>query len=128
MMMAFQTEVLIGLRVLQIPPNQSDFYIDSSRQRCLLNDVYGVLIQSHKKRFNAISTRENVSLVIFNVTVADDKANGEFTCELIDSNPDTWKRAIQVQVIGKLEGVSDGKKEAQKLEYIVIQFIPLGLF
>ena len=127
-MMAFQTEVLIGLRVLQIPPNQSDFYIDSSRQRCLLNDVYGVLIQSHKKRFNAISTRENVSLVIFNVTVADDKANGEFTCELIDSNPDTWKRAIQVQVIGKLEGVSDGKKEAQKLEYIVIQFIPLGLF
>ena len=128
MMMAFQTEVLIGLGVLQIPPNQSDFYIDSSRQRCLLNDVYGVLIQSHKKRFNAISTRENVSLVIFNVTVADDKANGEFTCELIDSNPDTWKRAIQVQVIGKLEGVSDGKKEAQKLEYIVIQFIPLGLF
>ena len=113
---------------MQIPPNQSDFYIDSSRQRCLLNDVYGVLIQSHKKRFNAISTRENVSLVIFNVTVADDKANGEFTCELIDSNPDTWKRAIQVQVIGKLEGVSDGKKEAQKLEYIVIQFIPLGLF
>ena len=88
----------------------------------------GLVRDEFRKRFSASSTRGKVSLVILNVTVADDKANGEFTCELIDSNPDTWKRAIQVQVIGKLEGVSDGKKEAQKLEYIVIQFIPLGLF
>ena len=88
----------------------------------------GLVRDEFRQRFSASSTRGKVSLVILNVTVADDKANGEFTCELFDSNSDTWKRAIQVQVIGKLEGVSDGKKEAQKLEYIVIQFIPLGLF
>ena len=44
------------------------------------------------------------------MTVADDKANGEFSCELIDSYSNIWKRAIQVQVIGKLESVADHKK------------------
>ena len=45
------------------------------------------------------------------VTVADDKAHGEFRCELIDSKAVTWKRAILVQVIGKLESVADYKKD-----------------
>ena len=40
------------------------------------------------------------------MTVADDKAYGEFRCELVDSNAETWIRAIQVQVIGKLESVA----------------------
>ena len=40
------------------------------------------------------------------MTVADDKAYGEFSCELIDSIADYWMRAIQVQVIGKLESVA----------------------
>ena len=44
------------------------------------------------------------------MTVADDKAYGEFSCELIDSNPDNWKRAIQVRVIDKHESVADYKK------------------
>ena len=44
------------------------------------------------------------------MTVADDKANGEFRCEIADLNIVTWKRAIQVQVIGKLESVADSKK------------------
>ena len=44
------------------------------------------------------------------MTVADDKANGEFRCEIADRNVITWKRAIQVQVIGKLEIVADSKK------------------
>ncbi|PFX14817.1 IgLON family member 5 [Stylophora pistillata] len=33
------------------------------------------------------------------VTAADDKANGEFSCSLIDGYSHTWKRAIQVQVL-----------------------------
>ena len=45
------------------------------------------------------------------VTVAEDKAHGEFRCELIDSKTVTWKRAILVQVIGKLESVADYKKD-----------------
>ena len=60
------------------------------------------------------------------MTVADDKANGKFRCELIDSGADIWKRAIQVQVIGKLESVAD-YKGVPKLYYMVIQFFPLGL-
>ena len=44
------------------------------------------------------------------MTVADDKAHGEFSCELVDSTAISWKRAIQVQVIGKLESVVDYKK------------------
>ena len=52
----------------------------------------------------------NGSAFIYNVTVTDDKANGEFRCELVDSNAENWIRAIQVQVIGKLESVADCKK------------------
>ena len=44
------------------------------------------------------------------MTVADDRANGEFRCEIVDRNVVTWKRAIQVQVIGKLESVAGYKK------------------
>ena len=41
------------------------------------------------------------------MSAADDKAKGEFTCELIDSNAETWRRATQVQVLGKIKNVSD---------------------
>ena len=63
-----------------------------------------------QKRFNFSSTFGRASLSISPVTVDDDKTKGEFSCELIDSNSDTWKRAIQVQVIGKLKSVADFKK------------------
>ena len=56
-----------------------------------------------QERFSISSTIGRVSLFIHNVTVADDKSKGEFRCELADSNIDTWIRAIQVQVTGKLE-------------------------
>ncbi|XP_022807273.1 hemicentin-1-like [Stylophora pistillata] len=41
------------------------------------------------------------------VTAADDKANGEFSCSLIDGYSHTWKRAIQVQVLvsAKITGI-----------------------
>ena len=63
-----------------------------------------------QERFSVSSTLGRASLFIYNVTVTDDKANGEFRCELVDSNAENWIRAIQVQVIGKLESVADCKK------------------
>ena len=68
-----------------------------------------VALNTHfQERFNVSSTLGRASLFIYNVTVADDKTNGEFTCELLDSN-DIWKRAIQLEVIGELESASDKK-------------------
>ena len=60
-----------------------------------------------QERFTVSSTPGRVSLSISPVTVDDD---GEFSCELIDSSPDTWKRAIQVQVMGKLKSVAYFRK------------------
>ena len=62
----------------------------------------GPVTAKFQQRFNVNSTPGKVSLFISPVTVADDKASGTFLCELIDSNPNTWERVIQVQVIGKL--------------------------
>ena len=64
-----------------------------------------------QKRFSVSSTLGRASLFISSVTVADDKANGEFRCVLLDFSLNTWKRAIQVEVIGKLESVTDYKKD-----------------
>ena len=44
------------------------------------------------------------------MTVGDDKAYAEFRFELTDSTPDTWKRAILLEVIGKFKSVADYKK------------------
>ena len=63
-----------------------------------------------QERFSVSATPQSASLSISPVTIADDKSNGEFSCELNDAYADTWKRAIQVQVIGKLESVVDFKK------------------
>ena len=67
----------------------------------------GPLTAQFQKRFNVSSTSGRASLFISPVTVADDKSLGEFRCELIDSTATTWKRAIQVQVIGKFKTVDD---------------------
>ena len=61
-------------------------------------------------RFIVNSTPERVSSFIYGVTADDDSANGEFSCHLIDSNADVLKRAIHVQVKGKLESVADFKE------------------
>ena len=63
-----------------------------------------------QKRFNVSATPQSASLSISPVTIADDKSNGEFSVVLTDANGDTWKRAIQVHVQGKLESVADYKK------------------
>ena len=63
-----------------------------------------------RERFSVSATPQSASLSISPVTIADDKSNGEFSCELFDANSNTWKRAVQVQVIGKLESVVDFKK------------------
>ena len=56
-----------------------------------------------QERFSVSATPQSASLSISPITIADDKSNGEFSCELNDAKSSTWKRAIQVQVIGKLE-------------------------
>ena len=70
----------------------------------------GPLKAEFRKRFSVSATPQSASLSISPVTLADDKSNGEFSCELNDANADTWKRAIQVQVIGKLESVANYTK------------------
>ena len=70
----------------------------------------GPIRAEFQKRFNVSATPQTASLSISPVTIADDKSIGEFSCELNDDNGDTWKRAIQVQVIGKFESVAAYKK------------------
>ena len=72
--------------------------------------VAGPIKAEFQKRFSISATPQSASLSITPVTITDDKSNGEFSCELDDANSDGWKRAIQVQVIGKLESVADYKK------------------
>ena len=71
----------------------------------------GAVYANFQERLNVSSTLGRTSLFIFNVNVADDKANGEFSCVLIDSNFNNWKRAIQVQVIGKLQGATNQERQ-----------------
>ena len=87
----------------------------------------GRVSNNFQERFSFSSTLGNASLSISPVTVADDKANGEFWCELFDSKSNIWKRAIQLEVIGKLESIADCKKGIPKLYYTVIQVFPRGL-
>ena len=63
-----------------------------------------------QERFSVSWTLGRASLFISPVTVADDMAKGEFWCELADLNIVSWKRAIQVLVIGRLESLADSKK------------------
>ena len=65
-------------------------------------------VSSHfRQRFSVSSTPQSVSLLISKVTTADDKSIGEFSCELTDLGADKWRRAIQVQVTGKLKRFTD---------------------
>ncbi|XP_022807707.1 fibroblast growth factor receptor 2-like isoform X2 [Stylophora pistillata] len=75
-------------------------------------DIYrdgstGPVSDRFQRRFIVSSTLGRISLSISAVTVADDKADGEFSCSLIDAKRDTWKRAIQVQVLvpAKITGI-----------------------
>ena len=77
-----------------------------------------------QERFNLSSTTGKASLFISPVTVGDDKAYGEFRCELIDSLSKTWKRAILLEVI-----ILVSLKVLLKLTVLltVIQLFPLSL-
>ena len=66
----------------------------------------GPITAEFQKRAGASATPQSASLSISPVTIADDKSKGEFSCELNDANSVVWKRAIQVQIIGKLESVA----------------------
>ena len=63
----------------------------------------GPVNDNFEERFNVSSTPGRASLLISPVTVGDDKAYGDFTCELFDSKSNIWKRAIQVQVLGRFK-------------------------
>ena len=67
----------------------------------------GPVNASFRQRFSVSSTPQSVSLLISKVTTVDDKSNGEFSCELNDLAGAIWRRAIQVQVVGKLKSFAD---------------------
>ena len=69
----------------------------------LSNGQAGRVNASFRQRFTVSSTPQSVSLLTSEVTTADDKSNGEFSCELNDLDGDSWRRVIQVQVVGKLK-------------------------
>ena len=67
----------------------------------------GPVNASFRQRFSVSSTPQSVSLLISKVTTADDKSNGEFSCELKDLDGGASRRAIQVQVVGELKSFVD---------------------
>ena len=71
------------------------------------NGQAGPVSSNFRQRFSVSSTPQSVSLLISKVTTADDKSIGEFSCELTDLGADKWRRAIQVQVTGKLKSFTD---------------------
>ena len=79
-----------------------------------------------RKRFSLNSTVGRASLSISPVTVGDDKYFGEFSCVLIDSSAANWKRAIQVQVLGKFTTVVDYEKAYPNFS-LLSPILPSGL-
>ncbi|XP_022803667.1 fibroblast growth factor receptor 3-like isoform X2 [Stylophora pistillata] len=63
------------------------------------NGQEGEVDARFKDRFSLTATPQSASLLISNVTAADDKAYGEFSCHLVAPNGVVWIRRIQVQVI-----------------------------
>ena len=88
----------------------------------------GPVNASFRPRFSVSSTPQSVSLLISKVTTVDDKSNGEFSCELNDLSGATWRRAIQVQVVGKLKSFADFLEILTINNYNIIlsSFGPLG--
>ena len=88
----------------------------------------GPVDASFRQRFSVSATPQSVSLLISKVTTADDKSNGEFSCELNDLAAASWIRAIQVQVVGKLKSFADFLEILTINNYNIIlsSFHPLG--
>ena len=80
-----------------------------------------------RDRFTVSSTAQSATLFISHVTVADDEANGDFTCNLIDSDGNTWKRAIQLKVLGKITGcMLTVKKALHTIAECCYPVMPIG--
>ena len=94
----------------------------------LPNGQAGPVNASFRQRFSVSTTPQSVSLLISKVTTADDKSNGEFSCELNDLDDATWRRAIQMQVVGKLKSFADFLEILTINNYNIIlsSFRPLG--
>ena len=95
----------------------------------LPNGQAGPVNASFRQRFSVSSTPQSVSLLISKVTTVDDKANGEFSCELNELAGAKWRRAIQVQVVGiKLKSFADFLEILTTNNYNIIlsSFRPLG--
>ena len=58
------------------------------------------MLNQFKDRFNITKTSQRLTLVIFNVTAANDESNGQFSCELVTAKGG-WIRKIQVKILGK---------------------------
>ena len=88
----------------------------------------GPVNSGFRQRFSVSSTPESVSLLISKVTIVDDKSIGEFSCELNDFDATKWRRAIQVQVVGKLKSFADFLEILTINNYNIIlsSFRPLG--
>lgn len=63
--------------------------------------IAGSIRQNFQGRFSVSSDTRSVTLSITKVTVTDDGANGNFSCDVL-TDAETWRRNIQVQVLGKL--------------------------
>ena len=71
------------------------------------NGQAGPVNSNFRQHFSVSSTPQSVSLLISKLTTTDDKSVGEFSCEVSDLNGDKWRRAIRVQVVGKLKSFAD---------------------
>ena len=92
------------------------------------NGQAGPVNSNFRQRFSVSSTPQSVSLLISKVTTADDKSVGEFSCEVSDLNGDKWRRAIQVQVVGKLKSFADFSRFTTliTITQLLSSFCPLG--
>ena len=82
------------------------------------NGQAGAVNSNFRQRFNESSTLQRVSLLISKVNTADNKSNGELSCELSDLNGYKWRRVIRVQVIGKLKIFADFSRFTPRITLI----------
>ena len=82
---------------------------------------YGLFPWKGNCYYSLIDVFVAITINIHNKVYGED--NREFRCELTDSESNTWTRAIQVQVIGRLESVADCKKGVGKNFLVRFQFL-----
>ncbi|PFX33184.1 Proto-oncogene tyrosine-protein kinase receptor Ret [Stylophora pistillata] len=91
------------------------------------NGQEGEVDARFKDRFSLTATPQSASLLISNVTAADDKAYGEFSCHLVAPNGVVWIRRIQVQVIWSTATLKWNYSVTPGLQYGIIRFNRTGI-